>query len=79
MLLQTYLQSQTLPGYSHPAASGPVTFGPQQVCIILQAGARYAEGLLKALGVQQAILVGHSAGALTAMELFKRYVYWHCL
>ena len=40
----------------------------------LQAGARYAEGLLKALGVQQAILVGHSAGALTAMELFKRWV-----
>ena len=40
----------------------------------LQAGARYAEGLLKALGVQQAIAVGHSAGALTAMELFKRCV-----
>ncbi len=39
----------------------------------VQAGARYAEGLLKALGVQQAILVGHSAGALTAMEVFKRY------
>lgn len=43
------------------------------ICLaILQAGARYAEGLLKALGVQQAIAVGHSAGALTAMELFKR-------
>lgn len=42
---------------------------------LLQAGARYAEGLLKALGVQQAILVGHSAGALTAMELFKRCVH----
>lgn len=43
--------------------------------LLLQAGARYAEGLLKALGVQQAILVGHSAGALTAMELFKRCVH----
>ena len=42
--------------------------------VTTQAGARYAEGLLKALGVQQAIVVGHSAGALTAMELFKRYV-----
>ena len=29
---------------------------------------------MKALGVEQAILVGHSAGALTAMELFKRCV-----
>lgn len=38
----------------------------------MQAGARYAEGLLKALGIKQAIAVGHSAGALTAMELFKR-------
>ena len=38
----------------------------------VQAGARYAEGLLKALGIMQAIVVGHSAGALTAMELFKR-------
>ena len=38
----------------------------------LQAGARYAEGLLKALGIKQAVAVGHSAGALTAMELFKR-------
>ena len=40
---------------------------------MFQAGARYAEGLLKALGIQQAIVVGHSAGALTAMEVFKRY------
>lgn len=38
----------------------------------MQAGARYTEVLMKALGVEQAILVGHSAGALTAMELFKR-------
>lgn len=29
---------------------------------------------MKALGVEQAILVGHSAGALTAMEVFKRYL-----
>lgn len=42
--------------------------------LLVQAGARYAEGLLKALGIPQAIVVGHSAGALTAMELFKRYV-----
>lgn len=43
--------------------------------MVVQAGARYAEGLLKALGVQQALVVGHSAGALTAMELFKRCVH----
>ena len=41
-----------------------------ELCV--QAGARYAEGLLKALGIKQAIAVGHSAGALTAMEVFKR-------
>lgn len=43
--------------------------------MVVQAGARFAEGLLKALGVQQALVVGHSAGALTAMELFKRCVH----
>jgi pimeloyl-ACP methyl ester carboxylesterase len=37
-----------------------------------EGGARLAEGLLHALGVTEAVAVGHSAGALTAMELFKR-------
>lgn len=35
-------------------------------------GARLAEGLCRALGISKAVLVGHSAGALTAMEVFKR-------
>ena len=39
---------------------------------LLQGGARLAEGLCRALGISQAVLVGHSAGALTAMEVFKR-------
>ena len=39
---------------------------------LLQGGARLAEGLCRALGISQAVLVGHSAGALTAMEIFKR-------
>lgn len=46
--------------------------GPEGNPYTSEAGARYAEGLLKALGIKQAIAVGHSAGALTAMELFKR-------
>ena len=39
---------------------------------LLQGGASLAEGLCRALGISQAVLVGHSAGALTAMEVFKR-------
>ncbi|DBA94317.1 hypothetical protein WJX77_007900 [Trebouxia sp. C0004] len=52
----------------------PLTWpaGPEGNPYTSEAGARYAEGLLKALGIPQAIVVGHSAGALTAMELFKR-------
>ena len=46
---------------------------PRSPCpCLLQGGARLAEGLCRALGISQAVLVGHSAGALTAMEVFKR-------
>jgi len=40
-----------------------------------------AAGLLEALGVRKAIVVGHSAGAVTAVELFRRYIviFCHCL
>ena len=46
---------------------------PELPCpCLLQGGARLAEGLCRALGISKAVLVGHSAGALTAMEVFKR-------
>ena len=37
-----------------------------------QGGARLAAGLLQRLGVKQAVVVGHSAGGLTALELHRR-------
>ncbi|KAK9821989.1 hypothetical protein WJX81_003986 [Elliptochloris bilobata] len=37
-----------------------------------QGAARLALGLLDALGIEKAVVVGHSAGALVTMELFKR-------
>ena len=46
------------------------SIGPRQY--VLQGGARLAAGLLEALGVEEAVVVGHSAGAVTAVELYRR-------
>ena len=40
----------------------------------MQGGARLAAGLLEKLGVGRAVIVGHSAGGLTALELHRRRV-----
>ena len=40
----------------------------------MQGGARLAAGLLEKLGVSRAVVVGHSAGGLTALELHRRHV-----
>lgn len=40
--------------------------------LLLQGGARLAAGLLEKLGVDRAIIVGHSAGGCTALELYRR-------
>ena len=37
-----------------------------------QGNARLALGLMDALGIRQAIVVGHSQGALVAMEMYLR-------
>ena len=40
--------------------------------MLTQGNARLAVGLLDALGINQAIVVGHSQGALVAMEMYLR-------
>ena len=44
-----------------------------------EGGARLAAGLLEALGVRSAVVVGHSMGAVVAMELLKMCVSALCL
>lgn len=38
-----------------------------------EGGARLAAGLLEALGIQSAVIIGHSMGAVVAMELLKAH------
>ena len=40
--------------------------------VLVQGNARLALALLAKLGVQKAILVGHSQGALIALEMYKQ-------
>ncbi len=41
--------------------------------MLAQGGARLAAGLLQKLGVERAVVLGHSAGGLTALELHRRF------
>ena len=50
----------------------PLTWEPGHEPYSSEGGARLAAGLLDALGVRSAVVVGHSMGATVSVELLKQ-------
>ena len=42
---------------------------------MLQGNAKLVAGLIQKLGLHQPVIVGHSQGALVAMEVYRRHAY----